>query len=210
MPCDEYGFQVCQLENIRALLQKYLTNLPRDWTSKKNEYRRAALLLWLVIHGVEVSNEEYQTLSVDILNPIYKILQSNSEKQIRLFYDFVPSLKYLDFWISRTFDRPLCNVPGLFVPRCLFGEVLTSVSQFSTYLQDGYTNVVHTDFDIQKELELEKSNDANQKHILNTLDLKADLETASNELKMKFGTALDKKFNVLGSRMTKIAALRFF
>ena len=57
--CADYGLQHCQFEKNRSLLQSCLQDLPTSadkWLD--NNLRRSAMMLWLIIHDVPLTDDQ--------------------------------------------------------------------------------------------------------------------------------------------------------
>ena len=211
LPCAEYGYQHCQIENIRSLLQAHLKDLPmskdsKGWQKKENRRRRMGLLTWLIIHDVEVTDKQLQQAMDEILGPLYKLVNANDVAGIEEFLKYVPALHYYDFWVEEAIDTLQCDKPGVFVRRCVFLDVLRNVENFATFLkQKSKSKYILTGSDWRKAMEITKISKLKDQTTQQSLDIKKSLQSFSNDLKNFMGKELGGRFNALGKQMQTMA-----
>ena len=208
--CAAYGFQSCQMENIRALLQSHLTNLPQtadDWLTRKNRHRRMGLMTWLVMHNVQTSDKQLQQASDEILAPLYELVKENDVAGIEEFLNYVPAFHYYDFWVKDVIDAQQCvGQPGIFIRRCVFLDMFNSVKNFATFLRrKSKSKYILTRSDWRKAMEVAKLSKIKDQITQQSLEIKKNLQGFSDELKNFMGKELGGRFNALGKQMQTMA-----
>ena len=204
MKCLKDGLHFCQVENIRSILQDYLKELPHDWNGKVAQ--RAALLIWLGIH-IEISTEQLNWAADFVLSHIYEVVKNDDKPKMKMFFEKLPPLDYLDFWMKNTLGYPSCNIPGRALrSRCVFKETWSVFSKYHKFMTTSVKSKrVRTDFDGKKALEIYKWNRIGEQVNKKTLDIKAKLSELVGEIKNFVESNANKRFNALAKSMKTMA-----
>ena len=207
MSCLERGFQYCQSENIRSVLQAYLKNIPKDWSPRKNQVRRAAVMVWLAMH-IEISRDQYAAMADDVLDLIYELVENGKKdiEHVNHFFQTLPPLKYLGFWKQNTAEYPLCSRSNNIQSRCVFAEILAIFSQYEQFInREVKSKFVRTDIKWEEYFNKLKWNEIKDQSTTMMLEIKKHIDEASTEIMNFLGKNTATRFNTLGKQMKRMA-----
>ena len=207
--CAGSASQLCETEILRSMFQAYLKNLPSHWNQPKDRVRRASLLTWLATK-IDISNARLLTLTQEITDFIFKIVEGEENvglMYIERFFEYLPSLKSLDFWKKNAPKYPMCDdTRNRRQSRCVFSEILSTFTKYANFRQNKVKSklvLTSTKWDVY--LKLLKWNTMKDASTEATLTIKASLSELKQDLKNFVGTNIGERFNALAKGMKKMA-----